>query len=69
MTDLTAGGPRYSFRYVRYAVHGSAHCEILTLRHPCETGPCLRAKIRHYRNIGVPLPLAKTVFRQGCDKR
>jgi len=39
----------YSLRFVRSAVHGFAHCDILALRLSC-----LRAIIRRYENIPPP---------------
>jgi len=39
----------YSLRFVHFAIHGFAHCDILALRLSC-----LRAIIRRYENIPSP---------------
>ena len=52
----------YSLRFVRFAVHGSAHCGILALQLSC-----FRTKIRHSENIPSPNLCNKIFFGQEWD--
>jgi hypothetical protein len=47
----------YSLCYVRFAIHGYAHCGILALRLSC-----LRATIRRNREYPLRLPRRRTDF-------